>query len=197
MADCTIEPMTLLDLILVPLVSGAASFFGAYLNAKAKNLADKEDIKKLTQITEEVKRENAALLKALDAKQQLRMAAIDRRLAAHQEAFELWSRVTTYLWEPQKIEELKYECWTWWIANCLYMEPAARTAFRVAFASAPDHRMVVETATNDDAGVKAIQESWARIWNAGDLISRAVALPGLTADDERLFVQLGEENKPD
>ena len=80
------------------------SFFPSYLSEKGKNLATKEDIAEITKQVEgakeiystrlkELEHQNALVLEQLKAQQQLRLAAVERRLAAHQEAFTLWRRL--------------------------------------------------------------------------------------------------------
>lgn len=69
------------------LVSG---FFVTFLKEKGKNLAIQQDIGKITDEIEKVKLQNNLLLEEVRGRHQLRLAALDRRLQAHQEAFTLW-----------------------------------------------------------------------------------------------------------
>src|SRR5437868_3479958 len=75
-----------------------------YVDKKAENLATKQDVGAITDAVEKVRREHAAVLENLSqenrmilenlrGRQQLRLVAAERRLQAHQEAYELWYRV--------------------------------------------------------------------------------------------------------
>jgi len=75
----------------------------SYATEKGKNLATKEDIGTITREVEKVRSEyaerfeslaqqNRLLLEHTRQRHELRLAALDRRLAAHQEAYALWWR---------------------------------------------------------------------------------------------------------
>jgi hypothetical protein len=59
----------------------------------------------------------------------LRLAAVKKRLAAHQEAFALWFELLTSIHDPIKSTDAVVKCQTWWRQNCLYLEPKSRQAF--------------------------------------------------------------------
>ncbi|WP_213765501.1 hypothetical protein [Caballeronia sp. dw_19] len=93
----------LLSIILTFVVAGGARF-GPYFREKGKNRAMTEDIQRLTRAVEDIKAENAReladlahqnslLIEQTKSRQLLRVAAIDRRLQAHQEAFTRWRRM--------------------------------------------------------------------------------------------------------
>jgi hypothetical protein len=58
-------------------------------------------------------------------RQQLRMAALDRRLQAHQEAYHLWQRLywASSSSDDEQIMSVATESEQWWEQNCLYLEP--------------------------------------------------------------------------
>ncbi len=61
---------------------------------------------------------------------QLRLAALDRRLEAHQRAFTLCMKLAGMLWTiGQERIDVQRECQDWWIDNCLYLGPKSRKAF--------------------------------------------------------------------
>jgi hypothetical protein len=84
----------------VGLVSGGLVFFlcrnllGSYLNKKGENLATKEDIAGLTKLVKDVEHGYNVQIEEMKAKQQFRMAALDKRLQVHQDAFALWRKMT-------------------------------------------------------------------------------------------------------
>src|SRR5581483_12277242 len=102
-----------MSIVLTLLVVGVVillwrSFFPAYMSEKGKNLATKEDVADITQKVEEVKsfyasqlqdlqHKNDLLLEQLRSRQQLRMAALEKRLQAHQDAYMLWNKLRTNL----------------------------------------------------------------------------------------------------
>lgn len=63
-------------------------------------------------------------------KELLRLAAIEKRLAAHQEAYALWSRLLSALHNETRLQEAAEKCQAWWEKNCLYLDPKSRRAFR-------------------------------------------------------------------
>lgn len=148
-----------------------------YGKAKGKNLADKEDIAKITKLVEDVKHENQLLLENLRAQQQLRMAAAEKRLQAHQEAFAMWRGLLQTVHTDQ-IGQVVATCQQWWERNCLYLTADAREAFNVAYTAASSHRSYIEGPR--DAETKNVaQANWADILRAGAIIVAGVSLPSL------------------
>ena len=64
-------------------------------------------------------------------KEGLRLAAVEKRLAVHQEAYSLWWRLLKNLHERVALHESVVACQEWWYQNCLYLDPASRQAFAV------------------------------------------------------------------
>ncbi|MEK7716990.1 MAG: hypothetical protein AAB322_04465, partial [Pseudomonadota bacterium] len=52
-------------------------------------------------------------------KEVLRLAAVEKRLAAHQEAFALWCRLLSDLHNRDRLHDTAVECQQWWQKNCL------------------------------------------------------------------------------
>lgn len=161
------------------------SFFPSYLSEKGKNLATKEDIAGITRQVEDVKElystrlkelehQNALVLEQLKAQQQLRLAGVERRLAAHQEAFTLWRRLVGVT-HSEGVHSLVLECQGWWEQNCLYLGAEARDSFNRAYFAASSHRGLTQ-ARVDAEQVKA---NWALLMKAGDDIVAGVQLPTL------------------
>lgn len=63
-------------------------------------------------------------------KEALRLAAVEKRLAAHQEAYALWCRLLSVLHDEDRVHEVAVECQAWWEKNCLYLDPKSRGVFR-------------------------------------------------------------------
>lgn len=110
------------------------SFVPAYLAEKGKNLATREDIAGITHQVEAVRSEYARHLQALAhqntllieefrSRSQLRLAAAERRLEAHQQAFTLWRKLVANVHGDQQREVIN-ECYKWWEQNCIYLSPS-------------------------------------------------------------------------
>lgn len=179
------------------------SYFPAYAAEKAKNLATREDVQEITRRVEEVKtlyaaqikdleHQNALVLERLRADQQLRMAAAEKRLAVHQEAFTLWKKL---LMSAHSDEVLKVviECQDWWERNCLYLAPQARDSFNRAYFAASHHRELVQ----DRSNAEAVKANWQLILMAGDQIVAGVELPSLGArESQTAEVEKGSGSGP-
>lgn len=129
--------MDYLTQIYLVIAFGLGVFVQKYLNKKGENLATKEDIAEITdkvkqvksvhtERLEEIKQQNRLLLEHAQYKNQLRLAALDRRLEVHQQAFALWQKLMDVLYDRERIGEVIMECRDWWIENNLYLEERAR-----------------------------------------------------------------------
>lgn len=165
------------------------SFLPSYVAEKAKNVATREDIAEITDKIEKVKSEYAVILQELKLHQQLRLAALDRRLAAHQEAFVLWRELLRSV-HTADIGKAVLKCQDWWEKNCLYLSETVRESFSDAYSAAQSHHAYVQNRTD----AQLAQENWARVIKAGNDIVAAVQLPGLTAAERDEIRQIQEKN---
>jgi hypothetical protein len=145
----------------------------SYLSEKGKNLATREDVAAITHEVERVRLEYITLIEELRARNQLRMAALDKRLQAHQEAFALWRKLTTRSAKP---EDVIMECQTWWETHCLYLEPEVRQAFLVAY----HNEHMRDEFVRIRAEANLIQEAWAKVTAFPEVLFRAIKLPPLS-----------------
>lgn len=112
-------------------------------------------------------------ISAEQAKNQFRLAALDRRLEIHQEAYILWDKLFVNLHnQARDISEIVLECQAWWIEHRVYLEPQSSEAFRLAYMKALTYR---ELPVDDDKTTEAFES----IKNAGRLIVEAVSLPAV------------------
>ncbi len=160
-------------------------YLPAYLNEKGKNLATREDIAAITREVERVRNEYGALLEEVKARHQLRLAAIDRRLQAYQEAFTLWRSLIT---GPEQSGKAVIECQTWWEKNCLYLEPGVRQAFVVAYSNAHLRAEFVRA----HADSKLITEAWDKVKAFPDILFAAIQLPGLSELETKALQESAE-----
>lgn len=157
------------------------SYLSGYLVKKAENLATKQDVQILTRLQEEVKAEFNKLLERQRSEAQLRLAVVERRFQAHQEAHTLWIRLSQKV-HSDEIGKVVIECQRWWEENSLYLDPNARQAFRVAYHAAFDHRDLREGPRDEDHR-KIIEDNWRTIREAGPTIEAAVNLPRLDVSE--------------
>ena len=170
-----------------------------YLDKKGENLATKEDVAGITDKIEQVKAEyakdfedirqqNRFLLEHAQYKNQLRLAALDRRLQAHQEAYALWQNLMDNAHDREKVGDAVATCQEWWRENSLYLDAEARKAFITAFKSAPTYCQIWTELREADAGEmemreSVLTESWESVSSAGKVIVKAVELPSLAEEE--------------
>lgn len=168
----------------IAVASGIGAYFASYLREKGRNLATREDIAGLTKIVEDIKTENALLVERFKSQQQLRYAALDKRLQAHQDAYTLWRELVQNIYSDKEGRgKIVDKCNQWWDRNCLYLESDARNAFDDAcFATSLS---IVGVDTDKTEAAKTMEFYDERVRRAGAIIVKSVALPGLTASEEK------------
>ena len=153
----------------------------------------------ITREVEEVKREyrerfetlaqeNRVLLEREKQRYSLQLAALDRRLEVHQEAYALWWKLIASVYKEEERSKVVMECQEWWIHNRLYLEPKVAQAFSRAYHAAAQHSDVLRA----KLGTREIDESWLTIRSAGNIIVEAVQLPGIR-EGESEYKPVGEK----
>jgi hypothetical protein len=104
------------------------------------------------------------------------MAALDRRLQAHQEAYALWWDLLPAVNDQQEINRIVLKCQDWWKNNCLYLEADARESFSKAYVAAHNHYQFLDTHTDGDT----IRKNWKIVMDAGNIIVKGVELPPIS-----------------
>jgi hypothetical protein len=177
----------LLWLVLTLVAFAVGALLGAYLKKKGENLATREDVGAITEKVESIKTEHAARLQELahqnrqileqqTRRHQLRLAALDKRLTAHQEAYALWRKLmrAAVATDPAVLPEVVSDCQGWWQDNCLFLTAEARDAFHKAFHCAEKHADYQR-----DGDLDGRKKNWSAIRAAGEAIVRGVELPSL------------------
>jgi hypothetical protein len=172
--------LTATDFIALASVSFLASFLGSYVRRKGENLATKEDVAEITRKQDEVHNEFQKLREQSTQRHQLRLAALDERLAAHQKAYSLWRNLYSNAHSRDKIVAVVNECQEWWFEHCLYLDAEARQAFREAYHAAISHSNYLIGSRD----VERAERSFERILKAGAAIERAVELPSIGISEE-------------
>jgi len=132
------------------LVFSLKKYFGGYLDAKAKNLATKEDIREITEIVEAVKKayaqELAELGETMRAQTSLRFLAAERRLEVHQKAYAFFGQMMNliHLANTEVRQAKLKDLVEFWNDNCLYMDATVREAFLDAFKAFDQHRDLLD-----------------------------------------------------
>ena len=144
----------------------------------------KEDIAKITRIVEQVRSVYAKDLEQTKLNHQLRLAALDQRLKAHQEAYALWWKLMGVVHDKKSIGAVIEECQDWWVENNLYLDAEVRQAFRLAYHSASTYCQIYTELREADSIERqqredVLSESWKSVNDAGEAIVKAVELPGL------------------
>ena len=113
---------------------------------------------------------------------QLRLAALDRRLIAHQEAFTLWRDILSNVHDVEANKVTVAECQVWWNHNCLYLDPSARRAFQIAYISASNHPSLLSV----PGGSEVVKRNWEDIERAGKEIVKGASLPSLGENESKI-----------
>lgn len=161
--------------LVVPIASGLAAYYGSYLRKKGENLATKEDLSNITTTVESIKAE-------LETKKELTLAALDRRLDAHQEAFTLW-RALVSISNKQDNQEacMKHvmKCQDWWNQNCLYLDAESREAFRLSYLAAHSRPDLLTCGHGE-----SLRENFEIVIAAGEKIVAGADLPPFSPQEE-------------
>jgi hypothetical protein len=179
--------------LILLVVTAIGAYMGTYLREKGKNLATKEDIGKITTEIENVKSIYVKEIEYIRQRHQLRIAAIEKRLQVHQEAYSLWKKLVHNVHKSNEIGNVVIKCQTWWENNCLYLAPNARESFLEAIFCALDHKDVLQDRSS--TGIQLIRNNWDNIMRAGEEIVKATDLPSL-GDNEVKYLDEKEPNKP-
>lgn len=186
------DPFAWWFFVLVILLSAIGAFLGSYFRKKAENVATKEDVENITDKIEKVRSQYSEQLETVKASlqlsNQLKLAALDKRLQKHQEAYTLWLNLMWSLTDEEKIGPAVTNCQNWWNENCLYLGDDARGAFKTALLLAVNFRHL----TNVDAKEK--QKWFDSIHNAGVKIIEGVNLPSLGEDESKNIELDSDEN---
>lgn len=176
---------TILTYLATFVLGVGSAFFLTYSTEKAKNKAIREDIGKITKEIENVKQDiihqNNLVLEEVKGRHQLRIAALDRRLQAHQEAFTLWRKLLSKLYSDT-IQDVVIECQDWWNNNCIYLSPEARHAFRIAYQTAFFYKELRKERSTEEN-----KEEWKLIEDAGEAIVKGAELPPLGKKESEIL----------
>jgi len=116
------------------------------------------------------------LMSEANMRQQLRIAALDKRLQAAQEAMTLWHRLCDVSEKGKDELDVLHDCKEWWDTNSLYLTAEARNAFYKAYCAA-GNLFVARARHADWNEMKALA---AVIDRAAAIITESVCLPPIS-----------------
>ena len=174
--------MSPLETALTALLAGCGAYLGSYLKAKGERRAEAESIRHITDVQETIRLQNSTILESLKGTQQLRMAAVDKRLEAHQRSFELWRAMVTS--KPEHALDAIEVASDFWNQNCLYLEPPVRTAFVDALAQARIH----QATTGGGADMLSMRLSaYDKLMIFPNVLFEAIKLPALSPAEKKFL----------
>jgi hypothetical protein len=162
-------------IIVVPIISGAAAYYGSYLRKKGENLATKEDLRGITTTVESIR-------SVFETEKALKLAALGQRLEAHQKAYALWKKLVSVSNRKENGKECSehvMKCQEWWNENCLYLDDKAREAFRLSYMAAHSRPNILASGHGE-----SMRENFEIVIAAGEKIVAGAALPPLNVDKE-------------
>ncbi len=104
-------------------------------------------------------------------KETLRLAAADKRLAVHQEAYAIWTDLLNHVHDYGGLMDRIEFAGEWWSKNCLYLDPKSRVAFKKGLGLAVDFP---ETKPGPEEN-----RVLAELASVLELLARGVELPSL------------------
>jgi hypothetical protein len=168
--------------VVAGVVGGAVSYLGAYLGTKGQNLATKEDVGEITKKVEEIRTVYAERLEDHSQANRLRLAALDRRLEAHQTAYAKWWKLFHSVHGNEAGKNVE-ECQNWLVQNSLYLTVEVREAFRDAYHAAHIHSGLLRARGAESELRDRVYENWEKIERCGELILRSAGLPGFSQSE--------------
>lgn len=169
--------------VLSAVIGGGITGLAAYFAEKGKNRATKEDIAEITREVEKVKDVFNRQLEDLKANHQLRMVAAERRLQAHQDAFQRWHKISALLGRSMYALALEAsnELDQWYQSNCVFLASSSRMAIQDSIHIA---RQMVEAARSyDKEDISDAMQGWDAFVQIGDTLLKDVDLPGMSAQE--------------
>ena len=131
-----------------------------------------------------------------DRKHQLAMAALEKRLAVHQEAIAIWFSICNNIHDHNgELFQIVGDAQKWFYKNCLYLDDTARSDFWDCLIQAPLYKDLLESSKKiargqggirDEKTERMVKESWNTILRPGESIPAGVELPSFGSNDPPL-----------
>jgi len=154
-----------------------ASLLGAIVGASTTGVLGYLAMRRQARVAREAIEAQLAMSR-LERLTRFKLAALDKRLEAHQRAYRLWWDLRWSVSDRKKAWETARRCEDFWCDNCLYLDPVSRESFK---------RMTI-LATNFESlpDAKAKQETTACIDRVAEHLVRGVGLAHFEGELKRL-----------
>ena len=162
-----------ISIVLIGIIVLITSFLGSYIRRKGQNLATKEDLSEITNKIEGIKADYAKNIEKFSHHNRLKMAALDKRLEAHQQAYTLWLQLRRSVHNKNKNIDMVIKCQNWWEKNCLYLDMESRKTFMSSIHAVALHPDL----TGGQATKDEVIENWRYINECGEMLIRGAGLP--------------------
>ena len=113
---------------------------------------------------------------------QLKLAVLEKRLSAHQNAFGRIARLRSDVYkENTEFKNIINNNWEWWYDNCLYLDKKCRESLPRACNAATSWYTLSKTVPND---TKNLMRLWGIVEKAVEDIERAIGLPPVALQEK-------------
>ena len=181
-------PVNWISVFIIGIIVLIASFLGSYIRRKGHNLATKEDISEITTKIEEIRADYAKEIERYSHRNRLKMAALDKRLEAYQQAYTLWLRLRRSVHNKDKNIDMVIKCQDWWEENCLYLDMESRKAFLSSIHAVALHPDL----TGGQATREEVEENWSVINECGETIIKCAGLPTFGENELKVIDEIDE-----
>ena len=113
-------------------------------------------------------------------KQRWALAALDKRLQVHQEAYTLWCQTFRLVYKKEELMELLPKAEKWWDNNCLFLDTKSRQAFRAHLFAVGIHNDLVEDSPRpwSKETLAELRANWGTMEQLGPMLAEGVNLTG-------------------
>ena len=177
-----------ISIFLIGIIVLIASFLGSYIRRKGQNLATKEDISEITKKIEGIRADYAKKIENHSQHNRLKMAALDKRLEAHQQAYTLWLQLRRSVHNKDNNFDMVIKCQNWWEKNCLYLDMESRKAFMSSIHAVALHSDL----TGGQATKDEVKENWRDINECGEILIRGAGLPSFVENELKAIDEIDE-----
>jgi hypothetical protein len=177
-----------ISIFIIGLIVLIASYLGSYIRKKGQNLATKEDISEITEKIEGIRADYAKQIENHSHHNRLKMAALDKRLQAHQQAYTLWLQLRRSVHHKDKNIDMVIKCQKWWEENCLYLDMKSKTAFISSIHAVALHPDL----TGGQATTGEVKENWKYINECGEILIRGAGLPSFGENELKEIDEIDE-----
>ena len=119
------------------------------------------------------------------------MAALEKRLDVHQEAYYQWNKMLDLRFEENtERRNFLFECQEWYYNNCLFLDSKSRLEFKKCLNNIFNYKMYwhmwkesTKKTKEYDAANMTLKNTWAQILKTGEIIAKGIDLDHERIDD--------------